>query len=139
MKRTSPAIGFLFFYFSSEYLKQLQSSEPLHAKRPLILLLVRITVCMSSNRDLFRRTELQKCGRDINCPLGCGSKVENYIIPQSKPKKKLHFGGFSHPITVRQPIGRQDTMQTVIRTSRRLGSVLHEAAQNFEVVSNIQE
>jgi hypothetical protein len=29
-------------------------------------------------------------------------------------------------------------MQPVIRTSRRLGSILHEAAQNFEVFSNIQ-
>jgi hypothetical protein len=28
-------------------------------------------------------------------------------------------------------------MQPVIRTSRRLGSILHEVAQNFEVVSNI--
>jgi len=39
---------------------------------------------------------------------------------------------------VRQPIGRLDSMQTVIRTSRRLDSVLHEVAQNFEVFSNIQ-
>jgi hypothetical protein len=29
-------------------------------------------------------------------------------------------------------------MQTVIRTSRRVDSFLHEAAQNFEVFSNIQ-
>jgi hypothetical protein len=36
---------------------------------------------------------------------------------------------------VRQPIGRQHSMQTVNRTSRRLGSILYEAAQNF---SNIQ-
>jgi hypothetical protein len=47
-----------------------------------------------------------------------------------------HFGGFFHKITVPQPIRRQDSMQPVIRTSRRLGSILHEAAQNFEVVSN---
>jgi hypothetical protein len=53
-------------------------------------------------------------------------------------KIERHFGGFFHQITVRQPIGRQDSMQPVIRTSRRLGSILHEAAQNFEVVSNIQ-
>jgi hypothetical protein len=59
--------------------------------------------------------------------LDCGLKVKNFIIPQSKPQ-----------ITVRQPIGRQDSMQPVIRTSRRLGSILHEAAQNFEAVSNIQ-
>jgi hypothetical protein len=48
-------------------------------------------------------------------------------------KIELHFGGFFHQITVRQPIGRQDSMQTVIRTSKRLDSFLHEAAQNFEV------
>jgi hypothetical protein len=33
---------FLIFNFSAEYLKQLTSSEPLHAKRPLILMLVRV-------------------------------------------------------------------------------------------------
>jgi hypothetical protein len=32
---------------------------------------------------------------------------------------------------VRQPIGGQDSMQPVNRTSRRLGSILHEAAQDF--------
>jgi hypothetical protein len=41
--------------------------------------------------------------------------------------------------SVRQPIGRQDSMQTVNRTSRRLDSFLHEAAQNFELLSNIQD
>jgi hypothetical protein len=29
-------------------------------------------------------------------------------------------------------------MQTVIQTSRRLESFLHEVAQNFELLSNIQ-
>jgi hypothetical protein len=53
-------------------------------------------------------------------------------------KIECHFGGFFHQITVRQPTGRHDSMQPVIRTSRRLGSILHEAAHNFEVVSNIQ-
>jgi hypothetical protein len=48
-------------------------------------------------------------------------------------KIEQHFGGFFHQIKVRQPIGRQDSMQTVIRTSRRLDLFLHEAAQNFEV------
>jgi hypothetical protein len=32
LKRTSTAIGFCFFNFTPEYLKILQSSEPLHAK-----------------------------------------------------------------------------------------------------------
>ncbi len=48
-------------------------------------------------------------------------------------KLELHFGGFFHQMKVRQPIGRQDSMQTVIWTSRRLESFLHEAAQNFEL------
>ena len=63
---------FLILIFDLEYLKQLQSSEPLHAKRPLILLLVRLTACMCSSRDLFRQTVFHKCGRGINCSLGCG-------------------------------------------------------------------
>jgi hypothetical protein len=54
-------------------------------------------------------------------------------------KIEVHFGGFFHQMKVRQPIARQDSMQTVIRTSRRLESVLHEVAQNFEVFSNIQD
>jgi hypothetical protein len=45
------------------------------------LLLVWIRVCMFSNRDLFRRTVLQKCGRYINCSLDYSSWVKN-----SKPK-----------------------------------------------------
>jgi hypothetical protein len=49
-------------------------------------------------------------------------------------KIEQHFGGFFHQIKVRQPIGRQDSMQTVNRTSRRLDSFLHGAAQNFELL-----
>ncbi len=59
--------------------------------------------------------------------------------PAIRIKTEHHFSGFFHQTKVRQPIGRQDSMQTVIRTSRRLDSFLHEAAQNFEVFSNIQE
>jgi hypothetical protein len=59
--------------------------------------------------------------------------------PAIQTKTEQHFGGFFHQIKVRQPIGRQDSMQTVIQTSGRLDSYLHEVAQNFEVFSNIQE
>jgi hypothetical protein len=45
-KKTSTAICFQFFIFDLEFLKQFKSSDPLHAKRPLILLLVRFTVCI---------------------------------------------------------------------------------------------
>jgi hypothetical protein len=54
-------------------------------------------------------------------------------------KLELHFGGFFHQMKVRQPIGSHGSMQTVIRTSRRLESFLHEAAQNFELLSSIQD
>jgi hypothetical protein len=53
--------------------------------------------------------------------------------PAIQTKIEQHFGGFFHQIKVRQPIGRKDSMQIVIRTSGRLDSFLHEAAQNFEV------
>jgi hypothetical protein len=59
--------------------------------------------------------------------------------PEIKTKIEQHIGGFFHQIEVCQPLGRQDSIQNVIRTSRRLDSFLHEAAQNFEVFSNIQE
>jgi hypothetical protein len=59
--------------------------------------------------------------------------------PALQTKKEQHVGRFFHQIKVRQLIGRQESMETVIRTSRRLSSFLHEAAQNFEVFSNIQE
>jgi hypothetical protein len=42
------------------------------------------------------------------------------------------FGGFFPQIKGRQPIGRKDSKQTVIPTSRRLDSFLYEAAQIFE-------
>jgi hypothetical protein len=48
------------------------------------------------------------------------------------------FGGFFLQIKVRQPIGRKDSIQTMIRTSKRFDSFLYEADQNFEVFSNIQ-
>jgi hypothetical protein len=43
-----------------------------------------------------------------------------------------HFGRFFHQINVRQPIGRKDSVQTMILT-------LHEAGQNFEAFLNIQK
>jgi hypothetical protein len=59
--------------------------------------------------------------------------------PAIQTKIEQLFGGFFHQIKARQPIGRQDSMQTLIQTNRRLDSFLHEAAQNFEVFLNTQE
>jgi hypothetical protein len=63
---------------------------------------------------------------------------KEFQYPAIQIKIEQHFGRFFHQIKVRQPIGRQDYIQTVIWTSRKLDSFLHEAAQNFEVFSNIQ-
>jgi hypothetical protein len=65
-----------------------------------------------------------------------GLRLESEELHHSaiQTKKELDFGGFFQEVTVRQPIGRQDSMQTVNRTSRRLDSVLHGAAQNFELL-----
>jgi hypothetical protein len=54
-------------------------------------------------------------------------------------KIEQNFGGFFHQIKVCQPIGRKDSKQTVIPTSMRLDSFLYEAAQNFELFSNIKD
>jgi hypothetical protein len=70
---------------------------------------------------------------------GLGLVSKKFQHPAIKTKIEQHFCGFFRQIKVRQPIERQDSMQTVIRTSRSLDSVFHEAAQKFEVFSNIQE
>jgi hypothetical protein len=46
------------------------------------------------------------------------SKTLEHPVIQTKIEQ--HFGGFFHQIKVHQPIGRQDSMQTLIQTSRRL-------------------
>ncbi len=73
--------------------------------------------------------------------LSFGLRLESEELHNSAIQTKIeqHFGGFFHQIKVCQPIGRQDSMQTVNRTSRRLGSFLHGAAQNFELLLNIQD
>ncbi len=65
-----------------------------------------------------------------------GLRLESEELHHSaiRTKKELDFGGFFHQVTVHQPIGRQDSMQTVNQTSRRLDSFLYGAAQNYEVL-----
>jgi hypothetical protein len=67
--------------------------------------------------------------------LWIAGQVKNSIILQPNQNRAALWRIFS----VHQPIGRQDSMQTMNRTSRRLDSFLHEAAQNFELLSNIQD
>ncbi len=58
-----------------------------------------------------------------------GLRLEGKKFHHSAIQTKIEklFGGFFLQIKVCQPIGRQDSMQTVIWTSRRLDSFLHEA------------
>jgi hypothetical protein len=64
---------------------------------------------------------------------GLGLVSKEFQHPAIQTKIDQHFGGYFHQIKVSQPPERQDSMQTVIRWSRRLDSFLHEAAQNFDV------
>ncbi len=65
-----------------------------------------------------------------------GLQLESEELHHSaiRTKNELDFGGFFHQVPMRQPIGRQDSMQTVKRTSRRLDSFLHGVAHNFELL-----
>jgi len=67
---------------------------------------------------------------------GCGMMEFFTWEPQSKEQLMSlpHFWS-----TVLRKRSRFEHMQTVIQTSRRLDSFLHEAAQNFELLSNIQD
>jgi hypothetical protein len=108
----------------------------------LILLLVWITVCMCTSRDLFRRTVLQNCGRKQQLLFGLRLVSRMFEENQQsaiQAKIEQHFGRYFKQIKERHPIGKKDSKQTVIPTSRRLDSFFYEAAQNFELFSNIQD
>ncbi len=114
LERTSIALGFGFFHFSFEYLKRLQSSEPLHTKMnpPSCLFgswFVQNTFFLLAGALLLFWFGLQECWNS-----------SNILLMSRKPKSRFVL------------------IQTVIRTSRRLGSFLYEAAQNFEVFLKIQ-
>jgi hypothetical protein len=139
LKRTSTAIVFiLFFIFDLEYLIRVQNSEPLHAK-------INPTSCLFGSRFACAQTAIFSAHRAPKKRerhqlfFGLQLVSKEFQHPTIQTKIEQHFGGFFHQIKVRQPIGRLDSMQTKIRTIRRLDSVLHEAAQNFEVFSNIQD
>jgi hypothetical protein len=129
----------VFLNFDLDYLRRDQSFEPLHTKMPLIILLVGITGCMATNRNLFRRTVLYKCGRVNKLFMGLRLVSKEFHHSAIQTKIEENFGGFFHQRKVRQSIGRKDSKQTLIPTSRRLHSFLYEAAQNFDLFSNIQD
>jgi hypothetical protein len=63
---------------------------------------------------------------------------EKFQHPAIKTKIVKPCGGFFSTNKSAPAIRKKGSIQTVIRTSRRLDSFLYEAAQNFEVSSNIQ-
>jgi hypothetical protein len=128
----------LFFIFYLKYLIRVQSSEPLHAKR-------NPTSYLFGSQFTRAQTLIfsaEPCTKNIGeTSLFFGLRLVSKEFQHSAIQTKIeqHFDGFFHQLKVRQPIGRQDSMQTMIRTSRRLDTFLREVAQNFEVFSNIQE
>ncbi len=76
--------------------------------------------------------------------LPCGLRLvrricEETLTPRNPNQNTATLRWIFHQIIVRQPIRRTGSIQTVIRTSRRLDSFLYEAAQKFEVFSKIQK
>ncbi len=72
---------FFIFYFWSWIFDKSSKLRSISCKSESNLLLVWISVCKWSNRDLFHQTVLQKCSLDYS------SWVTNSNIPQSKPKQ----------------------------------------------------
>ena len=71
LKGHQPLYVFNFFIFDLEYLKQLQSSEPLHTKMHLILLLVGIAGCMGTyGTAIFSAEPCSKNAGDSTTVLG---------------------------------------------------------------------
>ncbi len=84
-----------------------------------------LTVCMCTN--LFRGTVLQQL------LLGIQLAREEFQHPTIHTKIVQSVGGFFHQMKVCQTMGRKDSIQTMIGTSRSLDSFLYEAPQNFVV------
>jgi hypothetical protein len=101
LKKTSSAIGFLFLIFGFEFLKRLQSSEPLYTKMHLNLLLVAWDDGLYGHiPQSFPPNPFSKIAEDSTIFLGitaCEYKysyVKKTNNPQCKPKKSGTFTDF---------------------------------------------
>jgi hypothetical protein len=94
---------------------------------------------MCSNCNLIYQTVILKLRDRHQLFFGLQLVSIKFQHPVIQTEIEQQFGRFFHQIKVRQPVGRQDSMPTLIRTSRRLDSFLNEAAQYFEAYSNIPE
>ncbi len=134
LKVPSDQIGFWFFNFTLEYLKILQSSEPLHAiNNESNLLLVRITVCIESCLPIGWHTfiwwkNLPKCCSVLVWIAGCW----NSILTSSNPKNNwclssifgAWFGGKDRGLSTCKPWSKQagDWIHFCIKRLRTLNS-----------------
>ncbi len=93
-----------------------QISEPLHTKKPIIILLVGITV-VCAQTTIFSAEPCYKMWESQQLLLGlrlvkriCEETQQSAI----QTKIEHHFGGFFQQMKGRQPIGRKDSKQTVL-------------------------
>jgi hypothetical protein len=106
---------FFIFILDLEYLIRVQSSKPLHAKMNHGLHVLKPRYFPPNRAPKMREKHKLFFG------LCLVNKESQH--PEIQTKIEQHFGGFFHRIKkVCQPIERQDSMQTVIQTSRRLDS-----------------
>jgi hypothetical protein len=108
---------FIFFIFILIYEKTSKFWAASY-KNESNLLLVWITVCMYTNRDLFPPNRSSKCGecQQLFFGLRLVSRIfEEFQHPAIQTKEVQHFGRFFDQIKVCRPIGRKDSIKTVIR------------------------
>jgi hypothetical protein len=92
---------------------RVKSSEPLHAK-------INPTSCLFGLRFACAQTAIlsakprSKMRERHQLFVGLRLVSKEFKHPAIQTKIEQQFGGFFHQIKVRQPIGRQNSMQTVI-------------------------
>jgi hypothetical protein len=133
--RTSTDTDFLIFVFDLEYLVRVQiCSELLHAK-------MNPTFCLFGSRfacapnTIFSAEPCSKSAGETSVVLWVTAREERNPTSRNLNQNRAALWRiFSSNKSL--PAKRKTGL---IRTSRRLDSFLHEAVQNFEVFSNIQE
>jgi hypothetical protein len=101
------------------------------------LLLVRITVCIEYCLPIGWHTFFDEKIRQSAALFWFGLRDIGILYSQAIIQITIDVSLPYFCNTVRQKMSRFEYMQTVIQTSRRLDSFLHEAAQNFELLSII--
>ncbi len=138
-KRTSTAKDFWFFNFDLEFLNKTSKFWADSYKNASSPPTCRDHGLYGHKLQSFPPNRSPKMRESQQFVFGLRLVSKEFRHPTIQTRIVQHFGRFFHQINVRQSIGRKDYIQTSILTSRRLDSILYEAAQNFEVFSNIQK